>query len=346
MNSKTPLVAIIILNWNGLKDTLECLESVHRQEYPNFDVIVVDNASTDNSVQGIRHAWPEVVLLENRENIGYTGGNNVGMHYAVDCGADYVWLLNNDTTVSPDALSRLVAKGEKEPDVGLVSPAVYYYEDPARVQFRGGLVDEENYRLVLVKDDEDCEAILGSRADDVWLTGTALLVKRQVIDRIGYLRAGLFAYWEDVDYSLRSSRCGSFRNVMEPTASIYHKGPLPESMQSQRPPHYFYYMTRNKFYFWISHLRWTKRLSFLRHYVSDTIGDAVPLRNRQAEENMNACLDGMWAGLTGIIGPWKKDRRMPRFLKRVLLWHPYLLINCLRGDFAKVLSESKRRCGL
>lgn len=106
---KYPKVFIIIVNWNGLKDTLECLQSVFKQDYPNFEVIMVDNGSKDNSVQVIRNAYPQIILIENKENLGYTGGNNVGMHYAVNSGSDYVWLLNNDTVVEPDTLSKLVA---------------------------------------------------------------------------------------------------------------------------------------------------------------------------------------------------------------------------------------------
>lgn len=99
-----PKVYIIILNWNGLKDTLECLESVFKLDYLNFEVIVVDNGSTDDSVNVILKTYPQVRLIENRENLGYTGGNNIGMRYAIERDADYIWLLNNDTIVEEDTL--------------------------------------------------------------------------------------------------------------------------------------------------------------------------------------------------------------------------------------------------
>lgn len=107
-----PKVFIIILNWNGLEDTLECLESVFKLDYPNFEVIVGDNGSTDESVAIIRKTYPQVIMIENKENLGYTGGNNIAMHYAMDHLADYVWLLNKDAVVEKDTLSKLVRSAE------------------------------------------------------------------------------------------------------------------------------------------------------------------------------------------------------------------------------------------
>ena len=111
--TELPLIYIIILNWNGLQDTLECLGSILKMDYPNFRVVVVDNNSTDNSVDIIRKAHPQVSLIENKENLGYTGGNNTAMRYAMQHSADYVWLLNNDTTVEADTLSKLVFAAEE-----------------------------------------------------------------------------------------------------------------------------------------------------------------------------------------------------------------------------------------
>lgn len=103
-----PKVYVIILNWNGLEDTLECLGSVFQMDYQNFEVLVVDNGSKDNSINFIKTKYPQVVLIENKENLGYTGGNNIGMRYALNNGADYVWLVNNDTVVMVDTLSKLI----------------------------------------------------------------------------------------------------------------------------------------------------------------------------------------------------------------------------------------------
>ncbi|MCS6862682.1 MAG: glycosyltransferase, partial [Abditibacteriales bacterium] len=102
-----PQVSVLVLNWNGKADTLECLESLRRVDYPNFEIIVVDNASTDDSVAAIRQAYPELVILQNSDNLGYAEGNNVGIRYAKARGSDYVFILNNDTVVDANVLTPL-----------------------------------------------------------------------------------------------------------------------------------------------------------------------------------------------------------------------------------------------
>lgn len=108
MPIEAPLVAVILLNWNGWRDTVQCVESLRHLDYPRVLVIVVDNASADDSVKRIRAAFPNVTLIENHENLGYAGGTNVGIRYALDHGAAMCWLLNNDTIAPPEALTPLV----------------------------------------------------------------------------------------------------------------------------------------------------------------------------------------------------------------------------------------------
>ena len=113
-----PSISIVVLNWNGRDDTLACLESVERISYPNFRVIVVDNGSADNSVAAIRAAFPKVELIETHANLGFSGGNNVGIKRALEHGADYVLLLNNDTVVDPGLLDAFAATAKRLPDAG------------------------------------------------------------------------------------------------------------------------------------------------------------------------------------------------------------------------------------
>jgi len=126
----TPLVFIIVLNWNGKDDTLECLGSLQQLDYPNFETVVVDNGSTDGSEDVIRSAFPSVNFIQTGRNLGYAGGNNVGIKHALSHGADYVWLLNNDTTVDPNALTALVETAQADPKIAVVGSKIFYYDQP------------------------------------------------------------------------------------------------------------------------------------------------------------------------------------------------------------------------
>src|SRR4051812_8638607 len=118
MQSRSPKVFVCILNWNKSDETLACVSSVLAQDYPNFRVVVIDNGSTDESALALRKLAPPVEIIEHVENLGFTGGCNVGMRYALAHDGDYVWLLNNDCDCEPNTLSLLVDYAEKHRDVG------------------------------------------------------------------------------------------------------------------------------------------------------------------------------------------------------------------------------------
>lgn len=341
-----PKVFIIILNWNGLQDTLECLKSVFKLDYPNFEIIVVDNGSADNSVGVIRRAYPHIIMIENKENLGYTGGNNIAMRYAMEHGADYMWLLNNDTVVEPDTLSKIVDAAEASPDIGLVSPVVCYYDEPDRIQFYGSYVDWQNQTIVVPADknlDIDNDFISGP---NVCLWGTAFFIKKEVVEKIGHLNEDFFAYWEDTEYSLRVLNAG-YRNLLCTSAKVYHKTTLPSPGTLGRSIYYFYYMTRNRFFLGSKYLRKGGKLCFLGKYFSDVIMTAAHCSQCSNSEAEDACLDGAWAAMLNMGGPWDKSVRMPLPLKKVFYflcaWHPYLWTSLLKGDLSGVASELLKR---
>ena len=126
-----PKVSIIILNWNNYEDTKECLLSLDKITYPNYEVIVVDNGSIDGSTLKIQKEFPQHKYIYNNDNLGFTEGNNIGMEYAMKKGTDFVLVLNNDITVENGFLESLVDIALKNPDAGIVGPAVYFYHEPA-----------------------------------------------------------------------------------------------------------------------------------------------------------------------------------------------------------------------
>src|SRR5436309_4726879 len=138
-----PKVHIIILNWNGRADTLECLASVQRINFPDFETVVVDNGSTDGSEEAIRAAFPDITFIQTGENLGFAEGNNVGIRHAIECGADYVFVLNNDTTVDPNILAALVAEAEKNPNAAILGPKIYFYDRSDVINSAGGSINYE-----------------------------------------------------------------------------------------------------------------------------------------------------------------------------------------------------------
>ncbi len=312
-----PKVFIIILNWKGLRDTLECLESVYQLDYPNFEVIVVDNYSGDSSCEVISRHYPQLKMFSLETNLGFTGGNNVAIEWALKHGADYVWLLNNDTEVHPAALSQCVARAEANPQVGLVSPVVLYFEDQERAQFCGSYVNWKDFTFVYSKKIEIIMQWQEEQLDNMCLWGTALLVRRSLIEKIGYLADDYFAYWEDTEYSLRSIRSG-FLNILCTEAKIYHKVPLPETVKFQRRPHYYYYMTRNKMFLNSKYLRSINKIIAFKNILEYTFKKYIFLLRSNDHEVAEAYLDGIWNALLNKGGAWCSRYRTPPVLVKLV----------------------------
>lgn len=241
-----PRVAVVVLNWNGLADTLECLESLARLDYPAYEVVVVDNGSTDGSPAAIRERFPEVTLIETGENLGYAGGNNAGLRYAWQQEVDYVLLLNNDTEVASASLRLLVEAAEVDPRIGIAGPTIYYHDRPDVVWSAGGAIDWRRGTTWMVGLDERDTGQFGVGPRQVdFVTGCALLVKRPVLEQVGLLDERFFLYYEEVEWCVRARRAG-FEIVHVPQAHVWHK--IMPGAQADSPLVH-YYMTRNRLLF-------------------------------------------------------------------------------------------------
>lgn len=265
-----PKVWIVLVNWNGWRDSIECLESVFRQDYSNFGVILCDNDSSDGSLAAIcdwargdvayippagplaRLTTPSLPkplpyrLLESGAqarldkdsaalqlvptggNLGFAGGNNVGIRLALtdpDCA--YVWLLNNDTVVEPDCLGHMVDRATTAPRAGITGSINYFYSDSDRVQALGGGTFSR-YRvrsslhafgLQSAQLTPDVRAAAERRLD--WVSGASMLVSRAFIERVGEMEERYFLYYEEIDWALRGH--AEFRNAVALDARLYHK---------------------------------------------------------------------------------------------------------------------------
>jgi len=216
-----PRVAIIIVIWNGKADTVECLESLSLDAYPNKEIVIVDNGSTDGSVADIRRQFPSATILETGANLGFTGGNNVGIRHAIAHGAEYVYLLNNDTTVEPDALAALVDTAEALPRSGLLAPIIYEYYPPRPIWFAGSKMDLP--RGAAWHDNSHVPAPTEPPYEVPWATGCAMLIRSSLMQELGGFDDRYYLSSEDVDLCVRVRQAG--RSVVAvPAAIIYHKG--------------------------------------------------------------------------------------------------------------------------
>ena len=222
-NTNPPLVWILLVNWNGKNDTIACLASLRKVAYQPRHILVIDNASTDGSVEAIRQQFPEVEVLANPRNERFARANNQGMQMALQAGAELVLLLNNDTEVAFDFLDHLVQAMDTYVNAGMVAPKIYYHHDPNLIWFAGGKVNLWTGRIWH----------RGLRQRDVpekfsqlemvdYLTGCAILANRECIEKIGMLDENYFMYAEDADWSWRAQLAG-FVCLYQPAAKVWHK---------------------------------------------------------------------------------------------------------------------------
>jgi GT2 family glycosyltransferase len=218
----SPKVSIIILNWNGYIDTIECLESLKKNDYQNYEVIIVDNASIGDDVNILRNKYGDYVhIIANSRNDGFPGGCNIGMRYALEKGTDYILLLNNDTTVDKGFLTELVNAVKDDTATGIAGSKVYYYYHPRVLQTVGGMINWWLGTIKVLGDVEDVgqyETI--SERDFVY--GTSFLLKKEVIEKISFMDETYFFGIEELDYCTRAKRA-RFKVVYVPKSKIWHK---------------------------------------------------------------------------------------------------------------------------
>jgi GT2 family glycosyltransferase len=315
---KSPKVYIIIINWNGLKDTIECLESVLQLNYDNFKILVVDNGSSDDSYNSISGKFPEIEIIGNKSNMGFTGGNNIGIKHAMNNEADYVWLLNNDTVVGSEVLSNLISNARGYDDFGLASPVINYYDSPHCMQYCGSYIDWYKFEIVHATDVDALHQWDVGRRKNLCLWGTALLISRNLIDNIGCFDDNFFAYYEDFDFSLRSLRAG-FTNMMVTEAVIQHKNPLPNATELLRSPAYYFYLTRNNMFFTYKYLNGIKKIKHLRYQVASALHNYEKMIDSDNARIADAYLDGVFNALLNKGGGWLDRIITPQAAKKILL---------------------------
>ncbi len=290
-------VCVVILNWNGRKLTLDCLEDLRHSDYSNVEYVVVDNGSTDGSVEAIGKAFPQVEIIRNSTNLGWAGGSNQGMGTGLANGTDYLLLLNNDVRTDPAMISNLVAEATRFQDQVVAIPKIYLGSDPTRYWFVRGRVNFWTGVFSNPAFNQVDDGQFDSSPEVEYASGCCLLIPRAVAERVGAFDGKFFSYVEDVDWSIRCRRAG-FRIVLCAAAKLWHDVSV---TGKKRPAMMRYYLTRN-------HLWTMRRHASLLQFASSLL--FLPLRSllRMARllatgdaKSMMAELRGLKDGLLGAV---------------------------------------------
>ena len=271
--------AIILLNWNGLQDTLECLDSLQQLTYPSFEIILVDNGSTDHSLEVIKERYPLLTTVENETNLGFAEGNNRGMAKAMERGADWIVLLNNDTVVAPNFLEALALAAKDHPEAGVLGAKIFYHNEPATLWYAGGGVDRRTWSCYHVGNGHpDFNEKYRTITPTEYACGCALAVSKEALCAVGGISSEYFLIWEEIDWCYRLRQAG-FECLFIPGARVWHK--LSQSfVEGNRGPMWHYFYMRNRLLFIKRHAKPKERLRFyIQVLLPELFGLPKPQRN-------------------------------------------------------------------
>lgn len=243
-----PLVSIITINYNQLEVTCEMLASIEQSSYTNYEIIVVDNASAVNPAIAITTKFPEVHFIRSEENLGFSGGNNLGIQASK---GDFLFFVNNDTEFTPDLLSSLVALFEEIPDLGAVSPKILYHPDMVDgqndlIQYMGTTpVSAITARNITIGEKEKDIGQFTEPMPTAYVHGAAMMLPRYVVEKAGLMPTFFFLYYEELDWSERIKAAG-FKIYVNPRTKIFHKESVSVGKMSTLKT---YYLNRNRVLF-------------------------------------------------------------------------------------------------
>jgi GT2 family glycosyltransferase len=305
-------VAVIILTWNRVDDIVTCLESFSCLDYPNYEVIVIDNASADETVETVRANYAWATLIVNDDNLGYVGGNNVGIRYALERRFDYIFILNSDTKITPTVLSELVRVMQSDPRIAITGAKNLCFDSPA---FTWGKYGVLNWGPMLVRTHGRFRLDYPepSPQDVDWIIGNGCMMSRDALEKVGIFDEAFFQVNEDVDWCMRARKLG-YRIVYVDSAAIYHKGASSADLSKPVVFSYGYFLGRNAILFARKHatvLQWARLLTMMAVGVVMRVSAyslSAVLRSIMGQSHF---VNGVRDGFTGAL---RRDRitiRMP-----------------------------------
>lgn len=295
---REPKVTIIILNWNGWEDTIECLESLRQINYVNYSLILVDNKSEDKSIEKIKEyanglidileytkeesekveeldfhlslfSNSKMIFISNNDNYGFAEGNNIGIRFATRIfEPDYILLLNNDTVVDKDFLFHMIKTGEDHEEVGIIGPKIYYYDYKGSkdvINFAGGKLNMWTGKTQHIGANEKDNHTLEAASYVDWIQGSCFLIKKRVINDIGILSKKYFFGFEEIDFCLKASKA-KYKCIYVPSSKIWHK--VGSSLGSGFGCFHLSQYVKNSLIFMRENGKWYHQITFLPFFVT------------------------------------------------------------------------------
>jgi len=305
--NKYPKVTVGVLTWNQKKDVLECLESIVRMTYPNYDVVVIDNGSRDGTSEAVKEHFPNVHYVYNSENLGCAEGQNCEIREAIKLGSEYLFTIANDAIVEPSTLTELVREAEKDPRIAFAFPKVYHYGTNKIWFAKGARISEIDWRRGLVtghiqntEDNPECDIFCDA---DIY-PGGFCMVRLEAVQKGGFLNTSYNIFFDDTEWQVRVIKAG-YRGRYVPTARTWHKPSSSLGMESER---FYYYRTRNRLRFFSEYSPKRYFIMFLLRFFSFELPFETLYRlcRSGAFKQAAAVLEGIKDFFLGKKGMWRK----------------------------------------
>lgn len=259
-----------MLNWNGKMDTIECIQSLQKIDYTNYEIICVDNGSSDGSVECIRDRFPTVRIVANKQNLGWSGGNNVGIRHALTMGAEYILLLNNDAIVDAQIIRAFLDASKQMRGNTILGAKIYYYSEPKKIQYAGAefVFGEYFFRHKgqgFIDDGKQWNQL----EETEYANGAAMFFSKYVVRVVGFFDERFFLNWEEADWCARARRMG-IKCYFVPEAMVWHK--ISASFEGgAKGGAYKYYGRRNRFLWIEKNLSLFAKMHFFLHQGIDVL---------------------------------------------------------------------------
>lgn len=289
-----PKVYFIILNFNSYEETIKCIRNLQCISYKDYEIIIVDNASKDSSVERIKKEFPLLKLLVSSENLGYAYGNNMGIKYALEKGADYICILNNDVVVEEKFLEPLIDILKSDATIGMVGPAICQYNARDTIQSMGAGINLLTGLAQAKHKNKAFSSMAGRDIEVDYLGGACFVVKREVIEKIGFIPENYFLFFEETEFCLKAKRKG-FMLICTGKSRVYHKGSLTISKFKGLS---YYFLCRNRVVFMRRNANTLERTIFYIYLFFEGLGRM--LIRKESFELFKYYLDGISTDINSI----------------------------------------------
>jgi hypothetical protein len=301
-----PKIVIVVINYKGFDDTAACLKSLQRIAYKNFKIIVIDNASKLNAIPKLKQQFPDVIYIRSEKNLGFTGGNNLGLNNAYELDPKYIFLLNNDTVVSKNILSELSSFMENNPDMGLIGPLNYYFDEKNIIAFAGARLNRNNGMMTFLYPDAKLSDIKDRVIPCSFIIGAAMFIRTGLIKQIGGLYNDYFLTSEESELCVKVADLGYQLSIIT-TCGIWHK--ISQSMEAESELSN-YFIFRNKLWFIKRNAKIITvkdSLELVKYIIICLLSFTIKKRNFSAAKGIIA---GIYDFFTGVKGPGRFKNRL------------------------------------